>query len=235
MKDNLEINDIVVGSEIWDKSIRRTSRLMGLIALLLMLSVPLGMTIIYGENVDFQKTLVVTASIMSVFAPVAIAENLSLYPIMGIGGLILSVVTGNVANMKVPAATSGMNIAEAKVGSPEAEVVSILSVGASSIVTMLILIIGVIFGGYLMPYLDNPVLAPGFNVVLPAMVGGMVMPSLMKNPKESVAPFVFTLIVYLIMGPAFFSSKQGFIILAAMGVSLLAVRFMLKKGIMKTK
>lgn len=220
-------------NEIWNRSISKTSRIMGFIAVLLMLSVPFVMTLVYGENIDFKKTAVVTVSILAVFGPVAIAENLSLYPILGIGGLILSVITGNVSNMKVPAATSGMNMANAQVGSPEAEVISILSVAASSIITTVIVFIGMIFGAYLMPVLDNPILAPGFDVVLPAMIGGMVMPVLLKSWRECIAPFGFAFIVYLLIGPAKFSSLQGFIILAAMGVSLLAVKFMLNKGILK--
>lgn len=228
-KNNYVENDRNTVDAKWNKSISLTSRVFGFIALSLMISVPLVFTIVYGENIDWQKTLVVIGSLMSVFGPVAIAEVFSYYPILGIGGLMLGMITGNLSSLKVPAATSGMNIAEAEVGTPESEVVSILSIAASTAVATTILIIGMIFGAYLMPVLDNPVLAPGFAAVLPALIGGMAFPVITKNGREMIVPAIFTLAMFFILGLAKFNMMKGFIILGAMAVGLIAVRIRIKQ------
>lgn len=55
----------------------------------------------------------------------------------------LSFITGNLSNLKIPCAINARDLANAKVGTPENEVISTLSVATSSLVTVVVLALGV--------------------------------------------------------------------------------------------
>lgn len=67
-------------------------------------------------------------------------------------------------NMKLPAATNALRVNDVERGSDEAEVFTTLAIGASSIVTTLILFLGMLFlGNLLVPIITGPALAPALK------------------------------------------------------------------------
>ncbi|MDO5331723.1 MAG: hypothetical protein Q4E99_03505, partial [Bacillota bacterium] len=63
--------------------------------------------------------------------------------------------------------------ADVKASTEEGEVVSTVAIAVSSIVTTLIIIVGVILIKPLTPVLNAPVLAPAFAQMVPALFGGL--------------------------------------------------------------
>ena len=70
-------------------------------------------------------------------------EYLIYVPMLGSGASYLSFITGNLSNLKIPCAINARDLANAKVGTPENEVISTLSVATSSLVTVVVLALGV--------------------------------------------------------------------------------------------
>ena len=124
----------------FDKSINRLGRYTSIIALAFMLSVPLVTQIYYGLDINFTDVLIASSSLIAMFLPMAVVENISYYPIIGAGGIYLGSITGNVLNMKLPCAIAGMKIANVEPGTKEGDVISIIAIGVSSVVTIFIVL-----------------------------------------------------------------------------------------------
>lgn len=204
----------------FDKSINKLGRYTSVIALAFMLSIPLITQIYYGLDISISDVLVASSGLIAMFLPMAVVENISYYQVIGAGGIYLSSITGNVLNMKLPCAIAGMKIANVEPGSKEGDVISIISIGVSSIVTTIILFLGMFFVGQaLVPLLNSPLLAPGFANVTPAILGATAVPSLLGNKRLSVVPVILSLAAYFIIG-ANFGMYQSYVLIVVMVLSV---------------
>jgi len=220
----------------YDNEINVLGRVTSVIALALMFSVPVVAIIRFGIPVNAGETVSAMASLLAIFGPSAVIENISYYAIIGAGAMYLCSITGNIMNMKLPTAISGMKIAGVEPGSRKGDIISVLSVGVSSIVTVTILFLGMlVIARFLTPILSNPVLAPGFANIMPSLFGALIVPFVLKNPKLSIIPFVFSVAVCLIFGASTVSRYLSYLLIPTIGVSVLGAYFMYKKGMLAQK
>ena len=142
----------------------------------------------------------------------------------------VSFVTGNISNLKLPVALNALEQAEVKASSEEGEIVSTIAIAVSSIVTTLIIVLGVALITPLTPVLNAPVLAPAFAQMLPALFGGLGVVFISKNWKIAVAPVLLMLVLFIFV-PALNAGTVGIMVpvgvLFTMGVS----RLMYKRGL----
>ena len=150
-------------------------------------------------------------------------------PMLGAGGAYLSFVTGNISNLKLPCALDALERANVKPTSEEGEVISTISIAVSSIVTTIIIIMGVILIVPLTPILQEPTLAPAFDQILPALFGGLAVVFIFKNPKLAAAPIILMLILFIFV-PALNSSTVGIMVPVGVIFTLIIARIMYKKG-----
>ncbi|MFV0363634.1 MAG: hypothetical protein ACK5LL_11195 [Suipraeoptans sp.] len=185
-----------------------------------LIGVPAMSQVVFKQKINWGPTLSAMRSALLVFGPVAIIEFLSYLPIIGAGGQYLSFVTGNVMNMKIPAAATGRKIAEVETGSEEGDAVSMISIAVSSIVTTVIVFVGMILAAQLLPVLSSEFLAPAFNNVMPAIMGALGIPIFAKSLKTASVPVILSVTLTLIMGYGAFMSKQGNMMILFLVVSL---------------
>lgn len=205
----------------YDRSINRLGRITSIIALAFMIAVPLGIQIYFKLDIKVSEILFASSSLIAMFLPMAVVENISYYPVLGAGGIYLGSITGNILNMKLPCAISGMKIAEVEQGSREGEAIALLAVGVSSVVNTVILFLGMfVLGSFILPILQAPVLKPGFDNITPAILGAIAIPNLVRKPKLSLFPLALALLAYLVIGPAQFGKVQSYVLI---GVMLLSV------------
>lgn len=209
-------------------------RIWGLVAALLILSYPFVCMAIFGASIDW-KLFASGASIILLYCVVGAVETFTYTPMLGSGGTYLGFVTGNLSNLKVPCALNCMEQAGVEKGTEEAEIISTISIAVSSIVTMLILVLGVVLISFLTPVFENPTLAPAFDNVLPALFGGMAVVYISKNWKISVIPCVLMLLVFIISSYATGSGDLagtliGVMVPVGVIVTLVSSRIMYKKG-----
>ena len=119
------------------------------------------------------------ASVAIIFYPTGIIEVISYAPLLGAAGTYLSFVTGNIANLKLPCTMSALETSGYSVSSEEGEVISTIAVAVSSIVTTLIIAIGVLLmsvTGFVKEITspDSPVY-PAFQQILPCLFGAIVL------------------------------------------------------------
>ena len=124
---------------------------------------------------------------------------------LGTAGSYLGFVTGNLTNLKVPAALTAMENAKVKPGTEEGEVISTIAIATSSIVTTVVISLGVLMLAQLTPILNSPQLKPAFDNILPALFGGLAVVYVSKNWKIAMAPLIFMIALFLAV-PALASS-----------------------------
>lgn len=114
-------------------------------------------------------------------------------------------------------------------GSDKGKIVAIIAVASSAIVTTLIVFLGMLFLALLIePLLSNPVVKPAFDNMFPALIGAMVVPYIIKNPKESIVPFSVAAIVALIIGEKYITA-QGLLLPVFIVISVISAKISFNK------
>ena len=212
-------------------SVHRYGRIWGIIVAVALLSFPLILSFIFKTAPDFKvlwKGIIATAPM---YWAVGIVEIFTYVPMLGAGGTYLSFVTGNISNLKLPCAIDAMERAGVKATSEEGEVISTISIAVSSIVTTLIILIGVICIVPLTPILESPVLVPAFDMILPALFGGLAVVFITKNAKLSIAPIALMLILFIFV-PALNASTVGIMVPVGVVFTVIVARILYKKGVL---
>lgn len=214
--------------EDFNKGLHRIGRCMLIVSIILLVGVPFVIGAINGVTPSLKGFLVGFAKVGIIYIPVAIVEFLVYTPMLGVGGSYLAFITGNVTNMKIPCAMNARDIAKTKVGTPENEIISTISVATSAIVTTLVIVAGVILMIPLRPVLENPVLVPAFDNVVPALFGALGLKYFMKSPKIAAIP-VLSMTLLCVLVPAAIS-QTSLLMIPAGGMALLIGWILFRKG-----
>ncbi len=211
------------------ESVHHYGRIWGIIVGLVLLSFPLILSLIFRTAPNFDilwKGILATAPM---YWAVGIVEIFTFVPMLGAGGTYLSFITGNISNLKLPCAIDAMERAGVKASDEEGEVISTISIAVSSIVTTLIIIVGVICIVPLTPLLESPVLVPAFDMILPALFGGLAVVFISKNLKLSIAPIIIMLVLFVFV-PALNAGTVGIMVPVGVICTVVYARILYKKG-----
>ena len=211
-------------------SVHRAGWIWNMSAMVIMLLFPVAVCLIFGVVPDWQGFWMGLLATAPMFWAVGVVETFTYVPMLGAGGSYLAFVTGNITNLKAPAAINALELVGADIKSEEGEIVSTIAIAVSSIVTTLIIILGVVLIIPLDPILNSPVLAPAFDRILPALFGGLGVVFISRNWKIAIAPVVLMLILFIAI-----PGLGGYVsIMVPVGVlfSLLVSRIMYKKGML---
>lgn len=209
----------------------RAGRLWGFAVALVIFSFPLSLSLIFGVAPNFSvlfKGLIATAPM---YWAVGVVEIFTYVPMLGAGGTYLSFITGNISNLKLPCAIDAMERAGVKASDEEGEVISTIAIAVSSIVTTLIIIIGVICIVPLTPILESPILEPAFDMILPALFGGLAVVFISKNLKLSIAPVLLMLVLFIFV-PALNAGTVGIMVPVGVIFTVIVARILYKKGVL---
>ena len=210
-------------------SVHHYGRIWGLVLAALIIAAPLILCIIFSAIPQWDALAKGLLATLPMYWAVGFIEIFTYVPMLGAGGAYLSFVTGNISNLKLPCAVDSMERAGVKASSEEGEVLSTISIAVSSIVTTIIIILGVLFIVPLQPVLENPVLEPAFEMILPALFGGLGVVFISKNVKLSIAPIVLMLVLFIFV-PALNKGTVGIMVPVGVLFTLGVARIMYKKG-----
>ena len=219
MKKNLSYMD----------SVHRDGRIWNLSMMVLLFAFPVAVAILYEAAPDWQGFLLGIIATAPMYWAVGVVETITYVPMLGAGGSYLSFVTGNISNLKLPVALNALEQAEVKASSEEGEIVSTVSIAVSSIVTTLIIILGVLLITPLTPVLNAPVLEPAFAQILPALFGGLGVVFVSKNWKIAVAPIILMLALFIAV-PALNAGTVGIMVPVGVLFTLAVSRILYRKG-----
>ena len=220
-----------------ERSFSGKVHLLGRLTVVLILACFIGLAFVLGAvyhvSFDIPAALQNGIPILLTFTIAGVCENLAYAPMIGCGALYMACVTGNLSNMKTPAAINAMEVSGHAPGTPKGDVISIIAVASSTFVTTLIVFAGMLFLAPLFePIYNNPFLQPAFKNMMPALFGPLLVPQIAKAPKQAVCPILLAIIVRLAVGPAFFSTYQSFIMIGIIIASVAYSLFMHKKNLL---
>lgn len=212
-------------------SVHRDGRIWNLSMMVLLFLFPIAVAVIYRVVPDWHGFLMGFIATAPMYWAVGVVETFTYVPMLGAGGSYLSFVTGNISNLKLPVALNALEQADAKVNSEEGEIISTVAIAVSSIVTTLIIILGVLLITPLTPVLNAPVLAPAFAQILPALFGGLGVVFISKNWKIAVAPVLLMLVLFIAV-PALNAGTVGIMVPVGVLFTLAVSRILYKKNML---
>ena len=197
--------------EAYLKSTHRLGRIVSVITLVLLVGAPFMIGTLLGAGPDLGAVARGFLSVGLVWTVSSVVEFLVYTPMLGAGGSYLAFITGNLINMKIPCAMNAKELVDAKSGTAENEVIATLSIATSSLVTIVVLALGVVLLIPLQPVLQSPVLAPAFANVVPALFGAMAYKYFRKDIRLALVPLCCMSLLFMFV-PSLTSSTSFMII-----------------------
>lgn len=189
------------------------------LVLVMLVGAPFLIGHILGAMPDLKATAKGFVSVGLIWTVSSIVEFLVYTPMLGAGGSYLAFITGNLINMKIPCAVDARETVGAKSGTPENEIISTLSIATSSLVTVLVLALGVLLLQPLQPVLQSPVLQPAFANVVAALFGAMAYKYFRGNMNVVAIPLTFLCLLFILV-PSL-TSSTSFMIIPGGGIAIL--------------
>lgn len=203
-------------------------RIASAVTLVLLVGAPFVLGVYLGAMPDVGAAARGFLSVGLVWTVSSVAEFLIYTPMLGAGGGYLAFITGNLINMKIPCAMNARDLVGAKTGTPENEVISTLSIATSSLVTILVLALGVLLLVPLQPVLQSEALQPAFANVVPALFGAMAYKYFRGSMKIAAAPLVVMGLLFTLV-PAL-TGSTSFMVIPSGALAIGITWFFYKKG-----
>ena len=189
----------------------RLGRIFSVLTLIMLVGAPFAIGGILGAMPDLAAAGKGFLAVGLIWTASSVVEYLVYTPMLGAGGIYLAFITGNLINMKIPCAVNARDIVGVKAGTPENEIISTLSIATSSLVTILVLALGVALLIPLQPLLQSPALAPAFDNVVPALFGAMAYKYFRKNLDIAALPLLVMSLLFILV-PSLISSTSFMIL-----------------------
>ena len=213
----------------YDDRTHTLGRIWMALAISVVLLVPISICIRYSAWPSLTAVLKGLLGVAPIFWTVGIIEVFTYGPMLGSGGSYLAFVTGNITNLKAPSALNAMENARVRPGSEEGEIISTIAIATSSLVTTAVIALGVLGLAFLTPLLNDPVLKPAFDNILPALFGGLAVVYISKNWKIALTPAIFMVVLFLCV-PSL-ASSVGILVPVGALISIGMARILYKKGL----
>ena len=211
-------------------SVHRDGTIWNLSMMVILLMFPVAVALIFKASPDWQGVGLGLLATAPMYWAVGAVEVITFIPMLGAGGSYLSFVTGNISNLKLPCAINALENAGVDSKSEEGEIVSTIAIAVSSIVTVIIIAIGVLLIVPLSPVLESPVLKPAFDQMLPALFGALGVALISKNWKLAIAPVLLMLVLFVFV-PALNAGMVGIMVPVGVLFTIAFSRILYKKGI----
>lgn len=195
------------------------------LVLVLLLAAPFAIGLYLSAMPDLGAAVKAFLGVGLVYLVSGIVEYLIYVPMLGAGGSYLAFITGNLINMKIPCAINARDIVGVKSGTPENEIVATLSIATSSLVTILVLAVGVILMIPLQPVLQSPTLQPAFETVVPALFGAMACKYYRKNRSVALIVLAFMTLLFVLVPGLIGSTSMMVIPSGALAIVLAYLSF----------
>ena len=174
-------------------SVHHAGRVWNLSVMVILMLFPAAVSVLFSAPIDWRGFALGMIATAPMYWSVGLIETFTYVPMLGAGGSYLAFVTGNITNLKAPAALNALELVKADIKTEEGEIVSTIAIAVSSVVTTLIIVLGVVLITPLTPILNSPALAPAFDQILPALFGALGVVYISRNLKIAVAPVALIL------------------------------------------
>lgn len=226
--------------EEYFNSAHRTGRIGLLGAVIIMFAIPTAVCLKFDIMPAIKDVLLASVPLLAIFVPITISEVLSFTPVLG-SSIYLTLITGNLMNLKLPTALNAIRVADVQEGTEESDLVSGLAIAVSSVITMVIIILGVLLLAPLRPVLESAAVKTASHYVLPALFGCLSVGILsgagtggikIKGKLlAAIVPAILMVIFFYVLGERIVDGLTGVFILIMLPIIFFTTRVLYKKKI----
>lgn len=202
----------------------RNGRLTTLIAALLTFIPALYLWLVLGYKADWSNILAGWGIVVSSYFFIYIFEPLGFYPSMGLSGIYVGYLAGNIPSVRLPAMLAAREATGTEAGTHKGELVGVIAIGMSVFVNVAFVTAAALVGNAILSVLPQFVL-DAFNFTLPAILGAVMAQyweknkvfvpaifviclALQKAPLPSIAKFPSAIIISILCGVLIFSMMK---------------------------
>lgn len=165
------------------------------------------------------------AIIVSSYLIIYFVEPLGFYPVMGLSGIYIGYLAGNIPSVRLPAMISAQAATGCEAGTKRGELVGTIAIGMSVFVNLAFVTLAAITGVAILNVLP-PFIVSAFDYTLPAILGGVIAQYFKKNkifvplilvlcvilqkaPLPSIAKFPGAILLSFVIGYFLYKSKKN--------------------------
>lgn len=210
-----------------------------IIAALVILGIPTFICLYFGIWPSFAMVASVAGPLLALYVPIAISEQLAFIAITGTTAYINSIM-GNLTNIKLPCYLAAIESVDAQPGTEMADVIGMIAVTVSGIVTMIVITLGVLLLVPLEPILKSQTVTTATSYILPALYGNMGISAFIGTtaggynvPKKPLVAIISLILVFayiIATGPI---KNTGIAMVVMLIISMLIAVGLYKAGILK--
>ena len=112
-------------------SVHRAGRIWNLSVMVILILFPAAVSLIFAAPIDWRGFALGMLATAPMYWAVGLIETFTYVPMLGAGGSYLAFVTGNITNLKAPAALNALELVKADVKTEEGEIVSTIAIAVS--------------------------------------------------------------------------------------------------------
>ena len=183
-------------------------RITGWLGVLLSFGPALVLAVVYKLMPPVSAIITAFIAIASAVGINWVVEPISYFPIVGVPGTYMAFITGNISNLRIPAAAVSQNVAGVEPGTREGTIIATLGMATSVIVNIVILALGVFAGTAVLESLPESVVA-SFNFLLPALFGAIFIQFALKKLKLAPIALGIALVLTFALNSGVFSFLPG--------------------------
>lgn len=191
------------------EDITKTGRITMLLGLVASLLPPIVMTFGFGYNPGIAAILAGAISQISVSGAFYFSEPISYFPIVGRAGLYMGFLSGNLVNMRIPAAVSALEGSGYESGTDEGAIMGTIGIGVSIWVGIAFLMVFVLLGQGVLSMLPESFMKM-LSLIIPALFGGVFAQFAVKSPKTGIFALLISFIMINVI--KFIPGKPSFIV-----------------------
>lgn len=188
--------------------VNRIGKLTGYIGTALAFLPAIVLAVVYGLLPSWKALLTAFIAGASSFGVLWFVEPISYYPVVGSAGTYMAFLSGNISNMRIPAASMAQVSADVEPGTDKGSVVATVGMAVSIIINVSVLTIGAILGTSVLKMLPASV-TTALGYLLPALFGALLVQFGSKMVKHSCIMIVIAVLLYVLIGLGVFNWLPG--------------------------
>ena len=164
----------------------------------------LALWFVYDVQPDWPMLVKALVPWLVLNIPWWISYPISYVPILGVPGTLLCFLSGNIANMRIPAVIAAQKASKTEMGTEEGSIMAIIGLAMSVYVNLIILALGVLTGDALLSALPSSI-SSALNYLLPALFGCILAMFLKGNVPATIVSVASAVILTLLYNKGTFA------------------------------
>ncbi len=155
----------------------------------------------HGVFPSTERLLAAWSNIALMFGAFYLVEPISYFPIFGLTGTYIGITSGNISQIRLPAASTAQDVIGVTPGTEQGEVVGILAICGSVVTNLIFLTVAVAGGAALLAYLPKTVVSAMSKFILPSLFGACFASMALKKMSIAVYALPIALAIKLLGVP----------------------------------